>query len=81
MIYTQQICPDCLQVLANGHTDSERHDLNTMQETLTNWAKDGYTEAGITDNQEGYFSHSKCDLCNGLAGTRYEHNFKQLNQV
>jgi len=76
-IHIQNICSDCLQVLANGHTDSEEHDLETMQATLTNWADTGYTECGHVEDDEGHFSWSLCDLCNGLAGTRYGYNFEQ----
>lgn len=77
-IYTQQICTDCLQYLVNNESYHSDKEFNTMLETLTKWAKTGYTHLGMTDTEhESYFSHNHCDLCNGLAGNRIDYNFIQ----
>lgn len=74
-VFQQQICDNCLQMLVNGESDHTDHELNKMNETLDNWQKDKYIPAGMSDNMEPFFSWHHCDLCNSLAGNRYEYNF------
>jgi hypothetical protein len=74
-VYQQNICNNCLQMLVNGESDHTEEELSTMNKTLDNWAKDKYIPAGLSDNLEPSFSWHKCDLCDGLAGDRYEFNF------
>jgi hypothetical protein len=76
-IYIQNICGDCLQAIVNGEDDPYgQHDSETMEKTLRSWAKRKYFPAGLTDNTEPSFSWQKCDLCNDLAGNRYEYYFR-----
>jgi hypothetical protein len=76
-VYQQNICSNCLQMLVNGESDHTEEELTTMGNTLNEWSKTGYTPAGLSDNMESSFSWHKCDLCNCLAGDRYEYNFFQ----
>lgn len=74
-IYKQIICPNCLQLLVNGESNHTEKELTEINNTLDLWAKDKYYPIGMADTLTPYFSWSKCELCNGLAGDRYEYNF------
>ena len=78
-VYIQNICLNCLQLLVNGESDHTEEELNMFNTTLDKWQKDKYIPAGMnmaeSENYEPFFSWSKCDLCDGLAGDRYEYNF------
>lgn len=74
-IYTQNICGDCLQSIVNGDNERDIAELNEMNKTIEQWSKEKYFPLGLTENTEPFFSHSKCDLCDQLAGQRYEYYF------
>jgi hypothetical protein len=74
-LYIQNICSECLQKLVNDEGDHMPEELERFEKTLKKWAKELYYPAGLTDNTEPSFSWSKCDLCNTLAGDRYEYYF------
>lgn len=76
-VYNQQICNDCLQLLVNGESDHTEKELNTFNKTLLGWSKLNYFPAGLSDNEEGYFSHRNCDICGQIAGQRNDYNFFQ----
>jgi len=78
-IYVQNICSDCLQWLENNESNHSEEEFTTMQETLSVWVKEKYYPAGANIDKNGncepFFSWSRCELCNGLAGDRYKYNF------
>ena len=80
-VYKQKICTDCLLMLVNGESDHSEEELKRMDKTLEEWAKDGYTPAGMATDKNGNcepsFSWRRCDLCGQIAGDRYEYNFIQ----
>ena len=76
-VFTQSICSDCLQLLVNGESEHSEQELKTFNDTLSKWAESKYIPAGMSDNDESFFSYSKCDLCNQMAGDRHEYNFFQ----
>ena len=76
-IYIQNICSDCLQYLVNNENYHTNEETERMIKTLMQWGKTKYYPSGLTDNTEPSFSHCKCDLCNGLAGDRFEYYFEQ----
>lgn len=75
-VFQQNICSDCLQLLVNGESDHSESELKQFNETLKQWELTGYIPAGTTE-LESFFSHNSCDICNQIAGTRYEYNFFQ----
>ena len=79
-VYQQEICPACLHLLVNGESDHTPEELREFKATLDQWAKEKYYPAGKTQQTESYFSCSKCDLCNGLAGDRFTYNFFDKNK-
>ena len=76
-VFQQNICSDCLQLLVNNESEHSEEELNTFNKTLSDWNKTGYIPAGLADNMEPFFSWSSCDVCNQIAGMRYEYNFFQ----
>ena len=76
-VFTQNICSDCLQLLVNGESNHSEEELKQFNQTLTEWSKLKYVPAGLSDNEESFFSWSKCDICNQIAGDRHEYNFFQ----
>ena len=78
-VYQQSICGDCIQMLANGESNHTPEELARMESTLAKWAKENYEPAGLIEDCEPSFSWNKCDLCNGLAGDRFEYNFFDKN--
>jgi hypothetical protein len=74
-LFIQIICSDCLQSIVIGCNEMDENELNEMDKTLNLWAKDNYFPFGLTNNTEPFFSWSKCELCNQLAGDRYEYYF------
>ena len=78
-VYQQNICSDCLQLLVNGESEHSEKELITFHSTLENWSKTGYTPAGLSNNQESFFSWKCCDVCGQIAGDRHEYNFFQNN--
>lgn len=79
-IYTEEICENCLQWLVNNESDHTKLEFEEMQKTLKVWAQDKYVPAGLCDISEPFFSHSRCILCNCLAGTREDYYFRDENE-
>ncbi len=44
-VYQQNICPNCVQYLANNEGEHNNEELKEMHETLNNWGKDNYIVA------------------------------------
>ena len=80
-VFQQSICTDCLQLLVNGESDHAPEELVRMNKTLAQWADSKYVPAGMHTDENGNcepsFSWHRCDLCNGLAGDRYQYDFFQ----
>ena len=72
--YKEEICANCLQLLANNEGDHTKKELKTMEKTLKNWQKQKYIPVG-PGPEESFFSWSKCSLCDCLPGTRYDYIF------
>lgn len=71
---TGYVCVDCLQVMANGHTESEHWN----ESAFLAWSRDNAEsklEAVLTSSEETdhEFSSSDCDACGThLAGSRHQ---------
>lgn len=74
-VYQEEICTDCLHALVNGESDHTEEEENRMIKVLEKWQTQNYVPAGLADNLEPFFSHTRCILCNSLPGDRYEYNF------
>ena len=74
-VFAHAVCYDCLQLLVNGESDHTKHQLAVFHQTLKTWSEQKYTPLGIGENIEPYFLYSQCDICDGLAGDRYEYYF------
>lgn len=79
-IYKQEICDNCLQALLHQESNHTTEEMCAKGETLEQWAQENYHPAGLSDNQDPFFSQRKCDLCGALPGNRYEYNFVDKNQ-
>jgi hypothetical protein len=80
-IYTQEICDDCLQYLVNGSIHESSEEKERCDKTLDEWSKTNYIPLGSANDNEGYFSHHSCDLCNCLPGNRFEYSFLKYKTI
>ncbi len=78
--YTQQICTRCAYTIVNGEPpeDMSEMEFQTMQDALSEWAKDNYVP--VEPMEDEFFAHQRCELCDALPGDRVEFIFEKTDQ-
>jgi hypothetical protein len=79
--YTQQICLRCAHTIVNGEPpeDMSEMEFQTMQDALNEWAKDNYVPVEQLD-EDKFFVHERCELCDALPGDRVEFIFEKTDE-